>query len=377
MRIERGPYGSLGILPLTEADKVIEYQLKLLENQTIPFFTPVFLRSFRNNIELCFDLTGLLPLRELPSQQWLPREKRSALLHLLTAIIESENYYLSPANILMDEGYIFVCPEKKQLLWCYTPLENSASKRISYERLEQLLFLPCLYNLLQEGERSQIISLFKDEREGELTSYLHEMQQNLPRENIPKRVFPCILFFLLTLLGIYTIGIILENTYSHIPRELNEYVLLFISGISILLYRIKSKKENESESAKEKKELPKEILFPTHNKTENYNWPPMFLIRVKEQSDLKRMEKAVILTDEFLLGADVLLCDYAINHPTISGLHAKIQRNSASFFLTDLGSDHGTWVQNHRLSAHQKHTIQEGDIIRLGEMTFLFTNGKG
>ncbi len=50
----------------------------------------------------------------------------------------------------------------------------------------------------------------------------------------------------------------------------------------------------------------------------------------------------------------------------VSRLHAKILHSDACFYLKDLGSTNGTWVNNVRVPAYQMVPIQRGDQIRLG-----------
>jgi DNA-binding winged helix-turn-helix (wHTH) protein len=58
-----------------------------------------------------------------------------------------------------------------------------------------------------------------------------------------------------------------------------------------------------------------------------------------------------------------------IDAPTISRLHARILVGEVAS-IEDLGSKNGTWVQAERL--HAVRTIRDGDVVRLGSVTFTF-----
>jgi pSer/pThr/pTyr-binding forkhead associated (FHA) protein len=59
-------------------------------------------------------------------------------------------------------------------------------------------------------------------------------------------------------------------------------------------------------------------------------------------------------------GADVLIAE-----PTISRAHAAIGHDPAGFFVQDLGSTNGTWVNGSR---EKKQALKDGDEIQMGKL---------
>ena len=53
---------------------------------------------------------------------------------------------------------------------------------------------------------------------------------------------------------------------------------------------------------------------------------------------------------------------------SVSRKHAKITRNENNYYIEDLGSQNGTWVNGHPLSPGFQVEIKEGDIITLGHV---------
>jgi pSer/pThr/pTyr-binding forkhead associated (FHA) protein/PAS domain-containing protein len=53
---------------------------------------------------------------------------------------------------------------------------------------------------------------------------------------------------------------------------------------------------------------------------------------------------------------------------SVSRKHAKITRNGSSYYLEDLGSQNGTWVNGHPLDPGFQIEIKEGDIITFGHV---------
>lgn len=54
---------------------------------------------------------------------------------------------------------------------------------------------------------------------------------------------------------------------------------------------------------------------------------------------------------------------------SISRCHAVISHHAyAGFFLTDVGSTNGTWVNGEKLAPRYRHTLQDGDLLRFGNL---------
>jgi hypothetical protein len=54
----------------------------------------------------------------------------------------------------------------------------------------------------------------------------------------------------------------------------------------------------------------------------------------------------------------------------VSRLHAKILYVDSQFYLKDMGSINGTWLNQLRLEAYQIVPLDHGDKIRLGQLSF-------
>ncbi|HEY9878382.1 MAG TPA: FHA domain-containing protein [Leptolyngbyaceae cyanobacterium] len=60
-------------------------------------------------------------------------------------------------------------------------------------------------------------------------------------------------------------------------------------------------------------------------------------------------------------------CAIAVPHNEISLCHAAISyQPGRGFFIADVGSNSGTWVNRRLLAPHQRRFLQDGDLIELG-----------
>lgn len=64
---------------------------------------------------------------------------------------------------------------------------------------------------------------------------------------------------------------------------------------------------------------------------------------------------------------------YVLNHPLVSLRHARIAQTPRGLAVVDLGSEHGTFVNGHKLSAPT--ILQQGDSLDIGPFTFVLDSG--
>jgi pSer/pThr/pTyr-binding forkhead associated (FHA) protein len=63
-----------------------------------------------------------------------------------------------------------------------------------------------------------------------------------------------------------------------------------------------------------------------------------------------------------------------IDNPAVSGFHARIDRKGSDYFLTDLQSTNGTFVNDEKISSRK---LSHGDNILIGEHVILFLAPSG
>ncbi len=62
-------------------------------------------------------------------------------------------------------------------------------------------------------------------------------------------------------------------------------------------------------------------------------------------------------------------CNVVLATEGVSEHHAEVVCENGEYFLVDLGSEHGTYVNNSRVLEHQ---LVDGDLVRIGEAKFRF-----
>jgi pSer/pThr/pTyr-binding forkhead associated (FHA) protein len=66
-------------------------------------------------------------------------------------------------------------------------------------------------------------------------------------------------------------------------------------------------------------------------------------------------------------------CAITVPHSEVAACHAAIgYQPDRGFFITDVGSRSGTWVNRRRLESHQRRTLYDGDLLELGSLRVEF-----
>lgn len=84
----------------------------------------------------------------------------------------------------------------------------------------------------------------------------------------------------------------------------------------------------------------------------------------------ERAGERVALRESLLLGRSAT-CDLVLDDTFLSGRHAQITEESGDFFIEDLGSTNGTYVNAELLT--QRTQLLRGDVLQIGNVIFEVT----
>ncbi|CAM0914152.1 unnamed protein product [Alopecurus aequalis] len=97
---------------------------------------------------------------------------------------------------------------------------------------------------------------------------------------------------------------------------------------------------------------------------------PFFLEVIKSGQSFEKLD--VSKKGAYMFGR-IDLCDFVLEHPSISRFHAVLQfRNDGEVFLYDLGSTHGSSINKTQIKKKIYTKIHVGDIIRFGQSSRLY-----
>lgn len=98
-------------------------------------------------------------------------------------------------------------------------------------------------------------------------------------------------------------------------------------------------------------------------------YPPAKLLILKGKDKIKSFSAQITLSKAVTLGRDPYN-DIIIEDKFISGVNTRIFYKVNSFYIEDLNSTNGTWLNQKRIT--QIVVLRDSDIIGLGEVEFKF-----
>jgi hypothetical protein len=82
-----------------------------------------------------------------------------------------------------------------------------------------------------------------------------------------------------------------------------------------------------------------------------------------------------VTTTPFIIGKQKAMTDARIDNPTVSKLHAKLIKEDKDYYICDLNSTNGTFVNGVRLGINAKSAVQDGDTVTFSDISYRVVMG--
>lgn len=82
-------------------------------------------------------------------------------------------------------------------------------------------------------------------------------------------------------------------------------------------------------------------------------------------------ENMIIREGSYMLGRQTSNCQYVVNAPGVSRIHARLTFDTKQVFVMDLHSRNGTYLNESQLNVETEQLITQGDQIRFGTVLFV------
>ena len=80
-----------------------------------------------------------------------------------------------------------------------------------------------------------------------------------------------------------------------------------------------------------------------------------------------------IREDNTLIGSSSI-CDYVIDNQAISRSHARISRMGGKYYITDLNSTNGTFINGIRMNSNETRELNDGEEVMIGRIRMRFVS---
>lgn len=94
--------------------------------------------------------------------------------------------------------------------------------------------------------------------------------------------------------------------------------------------------------------------------------------RLVAQDDISNEKEISIKENPFIIGSYATKCNYTLNNKLISRMHIRIskEKSSKEYFVEDLNSTNGTYVNGEKIEPNQKVQMKDKDILKIAVMQF-------
>ncbi len=286
------------------------YQLDMVTGNRIPGLLSCKASLLDQKIGLYYEITSRQSLRLMLERKRLTAEELQSLLRGLQKAAEiCREYLLDTAKILLNPDYIYLEPDTWELDFCYFPFEEQ-------ELQEELLRLAeyLLERLDRQDQHAVSLGYEFYRMAGEANDTLERLLEQWEKNDVPLQAM---------------------------------------------------KNQPAKNQLMEKESVEQESFLET-----------VFLKKERGEELVLRSKAAVfptfrILGESFLVGKKKDAVDGFLKARGISRFHARITREDGEYYLTDLNSTNGTFLNGGRLGVNEKARIRQGDCIEFADVEYV------
>lgn len=342
------------------------FEMEYLNRREIKGNLPLEISLQDGDTKFWYRLTGCMSIRTMLELRIFGEKELLSLMRGLYGFSkELERNLLNPLGILIGLDTIFY-KEAKNYSFCYYPTLETELKEGLLPMIEEMLTLV-------------------DYKNQNMVTQLYHIYETLNQENpdYEKLVLP-----LQTNVVQLNEGKEEEHVeiVQEIPKDSGFHHELSRSSAFLLATQQKVKEVLKDKIAQFSKNTRKKWenytdIKPVLIKPEQVNESPtVYLSENKEEQEAYCLEEQgqlstgrIILSKErTVLGKNPETADEIIEDESVSRLHAFITKENGSYYLEDLNSLNGTFVNGERLAYKERVRLKENDKIEIGRKTFSF-----
>lgn len=408
------------------------FEAKMLVGNTIEGLLKFRVRKTDNHCQFCYEITSKQPLKRfLETREIGEVQVRSLLLGIVQTLTRMEEYLLCEEQILLEPDLVYVDPENFQPGLCLLPGKKGDFPRELNEFLQFLLdkvdhqdkeAVVLTYGLYRESlkENYGLDNLMQwlmkekcpntdDNGDDKLSQEMEWEEKPVPELTVTKKEplpFPFLKLILWgMLMPVFCGGLWLWKGNLGLQRLLLQGgwiiaggSLASLAGIAFSIWEWRQSNIHEKE--KETKEGDDSAQQCFKQPVVENSWQMVFceeepetktlpvepeedchtvLLWSKQPENTRQLisldgkrEPISLAYFPFLIGKQENLTDYTLSDETVSRLHLRIDKKEDAYFLTDLNSTNGTFVNGRKLDNNETTKLSLGDQIGVADLQFTF-----
>lgn len=377
------------MIHLENEDEICLHALSILQADHLSCYLPILPtddpKSYLIGSDHCVPVMHL----SFRDKFYVSRHIRKLLTDFLMNVISSMDYAMSPQCILFAQDQLYFHRKEKKLVCVYLPLRTSIRGHqarlsgVEEASLDELFRYPLENKWIPSQSLEQLYRFFReDDEDGArffLTHTIWKRKSSLTSSQRKSLLGWIILLVFYTLFSPYTSRLFRGTLMADIPDLLVLISTLVLVSLFLLSGRKSAKERRHHDQAKSQRRKSRnaQILFPDkameidEDSKYAFSDDPVQFTDVSVAPVSEREQSFTIWTKGFTVGLDCDCCDMAIDHASISLKHAFFGTDEYGFYIEDLKSRHGSFVNRKRIEPFEKNYLSDGDIVGIGKKEFV------
>lgn len=354
---------------------VNDYRLNMLLKNNIKGFLKISIGCVDGEAEISYEVSSKQSLKELFERKKMKYEELYVVIEGLINIIKmSVGYLLKPDDIILEPELIFTNYEVNEIWFCYYPnlgkhfkeeVKNFAGDLLAVTNHSDMKAVRLIYNFYDICNKKDVS--------------LEEMENCLYKKDVSyeENVFGDSKYDKVCEDNSKIYGKIYEIEKSENRKSVDAG---FFSKISKKIFKsgfdknIKKWKISEREQEGESENL-NEIKYDEPQ--EEYSNETMYVSEILDYSvrkllSLSEQDNIEITTYPFIIGKLNTRADYIFNDRLISRMHVKITKEDNDYYIEDMNSKNGTFINDVRLYPYERKKVEIGDKIKIAKYDYIF-----
>lgn len=390
------------------------YFLKLVQNSPIEGILPLEIRTVDGRKECYCDITGKQSLKTAFDRGSMDKTQLEEILGGIQKIIKrGEEYLLRQEDYVLSAETIFLDFSDFSLYLCYIPgykkpmeekwkeFTEYLMNAVDYKKEDTVLFVYSLYKAArQEGGLPEEFHWQKKEEKKEWQKEPEEspLTRKQIRTSVPEfeerieedeqvEVYPQKIYLMAAATIFATAVAALAGLFLWRPDAVRAGAYLLILG-SLCIYvlgRLFSRENKESKIERQVEFIPAEEEQQGWEQDQVFEWrsqeddnTTVLAAEAFEKNcflraeDKRKYQDIELIEFPFFFGKLRTQVHSSIENPAVSRFHAKIEHLGGEYYLVDLNSTNGTYLNGERLRAHERRKLVALDKVQFADVGYYF-----
>jgi len=359
------------------------YEEMMLRQNEIKILLSFYTVEMNRRIQYWHDITGKQSLRDYLEREGLyPENLNQIIIYLGIAYEELTKYLISQQHILVTVDTVFVVQQGRQieLFFCYRPFEDMTVQQQLMNLMEYFLtivdhkmqdFMKLCYDLYEAVSRGDFTMQQLQEKVDDFQQSMGQGEQKGPyveRVELKREPQNAISQWA------NVQDCVKEEDSDELTEDTIDVLHLLQYGVRKFLQKIQQIKDMPEKLRSNPVESEDDFIYEPE---ERYDTPTV-LLNSGPRSFAGRLvyegagEEEDIIIDKpiFRIGSRDKDNDAILHSTGVSRHHARIMKQGEAFYLEDLNSTNGTYINGKQLSYKERTQLQVMDQIRFADVLY-------